>query len=176
MAVLIEGISVVIRADAILNKFQGGWDGFVNIVPNETLCADGEIARVGFMTRHDVESFVKGLQSIGLEFLRDGEAIDIAVADQLRGITSTCSWLEFGHTDMDNNGHRIAACRMKGSEVMEIVTPPEWKFENSLSATFGLVPDGQVEKSMKFLRHEGGMDVYLNLLAGKEVFVGRTGE
>jgi hypothetical protein len=59
---------------------------------------------------------------------------------------------------------------------MEIVTPPEWKFENSLSSRFGLVPDGQVEKSMKFLRHEGGMDVYLNLLTGKEVFVGRTGE
>jgi hypothetical protein len=58
MSVLIEAISVVMRADELLKKFPGGWDAFKGIVPNQTLCADNEIVRVGFMTPQDVESFI----------------------------------------------------------------------------------------------------------------------
>lgn len=176
MAVLIEAISVVVRADSILKKFPGGWTAFMKIVPNETLCADNEIARIGFMSPQDVESFVKKLQSNGLEFLRSGEAIDLAVADQMHGLTSKCSWLDFGHVNMGNNGPRVAACRLANSQVMEVVTPPGWQFEGSLSSTFGFVPSEHVEKGMQFLRHENGLDVYFNPLTGKEVYVGRTGE
>jgi hypothetical protein len=64
----------------------------------------------------------------GLEFLRDGEAIDIAVADQMRGLTSRCTWLEFGRVDMSGEGQRVSAFRLKGSQLMEVVTPPGWKF------------------------------------------------
>jgi hypothetical protein len=53
MAVLIEAISVVIRADTLLKKFPGGWGAFKLIVPNQTLCADNEIVRVGFMAPQD---------------------------------------------------------------------------------------------------------------------------
>lgn len=176
MAVLIEAISVVVRADSIWNKFPGGWDEFKTIVPNQTLCADNEIARIGFMTPQDVESFVKKLQSQGLEFLRGAAAIDIAVADQMRGLTSKCSWLEFGHVKMGGSGSRVAACRLAGSQVMEVVTPPGWEFEGSLSSTFSFVPSEHAEKGMQFLRHENGLDVYFNPLTGKEVYVGRTGE
>jgi hypothetical protein len=125
MSVLIEAISVVMRADELLKKFPGGWDAFKGIVPNQTLCADNEIVRVGFMTPQDVESFIKKLQLVGLEFLRDGEAIDIAVVDQTRGLTSKCAWLEFGHVNMDGSGPRIAACRIVGSRVNQVVTPPD---------------------------------------------------
>ncbi len=176
MAVLIEAISVVIRADAILNKFPGGWDGFKNIVPNQTLCADNEIVRVGFMSPQDVESFVSKLQSNGLEFLRSGEAIDIAVVDQMRGLTSECSWLKFGHVNMGDNGPRVAACRLTGSQVMQVVTPPGWEYASSLSSTYAFVPTEHAEKGMKFIRHENGLDVYLNPITGEEMYVGRTGE
>ena len=57
MAVLVEGISVIVRRDAIESKYDGGWDTFVDNVPNATLCADDEIARVGFMGPADVEAF-----------------------------------------------------------------------------------------------------------------------
>ena len=176
MAVLIEAISVVIRVDALLNKFPGGWDEFNNIVPNQTMCADNEIVRVGFMSPQDVESFIKKLQSNGLEFLCDGEAIDIAVADQIHGITSRCNWLEFGHVSIDEGGPRVAACRLAGSLMMEVVTPPGWEYEGSLNSTYGFVPGEHAEKSLTFLRHENGIDVYLNMLTGKEVYIGRTGE
>ncbi len=176
MAVLIEGTSVVVRVDALLERFPGGWEAFKRIVSNQTLCADNEIVRIGFMSPQDVEPFVKKLQGAGLEFLRDGEAIDIAVADQIRGLTSKCTWLEFGQVDMSGKGQRVSACRLVGSQLMQVVTPPGWQFEGSLSSTFGFVPSEHAAKGMKYLRHENGLDVYLNPITGKEMYVGRTGE
>lgn len=176
MAVLIEAISVVVRADQLLKKVPGGWDAFKGIVPNQTLCADNEIVRVGFMVPQDVESFIEKLQEFGLEFLRDGEAIDIAVADQTSGLTSKCAWLEFGHVNMDDNGSRVAACQLVESNVKQVVTPSGWKFEGSLSSTFAFVPSEHAENGMKYLRHENGLDVYLNPITGLEMYVGRTGE
>lgn len=176
MPVLIEAISVVIRADELLKKFPGGWDAFKEIVPNQTLCADDEIVRVGFMTPQDVESFVGKLGRAGLVFLRNGEAIDIAVVDQVRGITTKCSWLEFGHVMMAERGHRVAVCRLDGGRVEKLVHPLDWKFEGSLSSTFGFVPSDHGANGMTYLRHENGVDVYLNAMTGDEMYVGRTGE
>lgn len=176
MAVLVEAISVVIRADVLLRKFSGGWDAFKAVVPNDTLCADNEIVRVGFMTPQDVESFINKLQLAGLVFLPSGQSNDISVVDQVRGPTSQCPWLEFGHIDIGTNGQRVAACRLVGSENMEIVMPPGWKFEGSLSSTFGFAPSEHVQNGLKFLRRENGLDVYLNSITGKEVYVGRTSE
>lgn len=176
MAVLIEAVSVVVRSDALLQRFPGGWDAFKRITPNQTLCSDNEIVRVGFMSPQDVESFVKSLQGVGLEFLRDGDAIDIAVVDQVRGLTSKCTWLEFEQVNMSGEGQRVSACRLVGSQLMQVVTPPSWKFEGSLSSTFGFVPSEHAEKGMKYLRHENGLDVYFNLITGEEMYVGRSGE
>jgi hypothetical protein len=176
MGVLVEAISVIIRVETLLDKYPGGWEAFEQIAPNKTFCADSEIIRVGFMTPQDVESFIKQLQGAGLEFLRSGAAIDLAVADQMRGLTTECDWLEFGHVPLGENGPRVAACRLVGSKIPEVVTPPNWKYEGSLSASFGFVPNEHTEKGLKYLRHENGFDVYLNPVTGKEVYVGRTGE
>ena len=54
MAVLCEAISVVVRRDAIDKYFKGGWIKFVDDVPNSTMCTDGELVRVGFMTPNSV--------------------------------------------------------------------------------------------------------------------------
>lgn len=177
MAVLVEGISVIILASAIHQKFPGGWDAFKHIVPNQTLCADNEIVRIGFMTPNDVESFIKNLEKEGLEFLKAGEAIDITVADQMRGLTSKCSWVEFGRINLGpKRDQEVGACRLVGSQVMQVVTPPDWKFDGSLSQTYGFAPSGQKQIGLKFLRHENGLDVYYDSLSEKEVYVGRTGE
>jgi hypothetical protein len=44
MAILVEGISVIARRKTIEEKYPEGWAGFVRDVPNNTLCADEEIA------------------------------------------------------------------------------------------------------------------------------------
>ena len=56
----------------------------------------------------------------------------------------------------------------------DVVTPPGWEYDKSLSSSYGFVPNEHIEKGLKFLRHENGLDVYLNPLTGEEVFVGRT--
>src|ERR1700684_3709117 len=96
MAVLVEAISVVVRADAIAERLDGGWEAFVSLVPNQTLCEDGELARVGFMHPDDTKAFVGSLGAKGLIYIEGGKAMDLVVVDQQRGPLASADWIEFG--------------------------------------------------------------------------------
>lgn len=175
MAILVEGISVITKVQEIHKRVPGGWEGFKRLIPNNTLCSDNEIARVGFMTPDDVQAFIAELENHSLVFQSNGESIDIAVADQLHGLTTKCSWLEFGHINLDNDPKkRVAACRLVGSVEQQFFTPDNWSFDNSLSSSYGFSPTSADKKGLKFLRHENGLDVYLSELTGEEVYIGRT--
>jgi hypothetical protein len=175
MAVLAEGISVVIRCDRLLAAFEGDWDAFKAIVPNKTLCADNELVRIGFMVPADVKEFNRRLAARGLTYLSDGAAQDLVVVDQMRGPMVPCDWIEFGQINLDGDPkQRVSACRLAGSTQTIVIMPEGWIFGESLSSTFGFVPNGQSDKSLTFLRHQDGMEVYRNRLTGKEVFIGRT--
>jgi hypothetical protein len=174
MAVLIEGISVVTRVAALEKSLLGGLFGFKQIVPNQTFCSDGELARVGFMSPPDVETFIKGLQVWGLVFLRAGEAVDIAVVDQAHGPMSECPWLEFGHLAVEDGGHRVASCRLIGSKQSELFKPIDWQFSSSLSARSTFVPTEELKDRVQFLRRDGTLDVYNCLITGREMIVGRA--
>lgn len=177
MAVLVEAISVVIRCDRLLAAFDQDWESFKALVPNKTLCADNELVRVGFMAPADAKQFVHDLAERGLTYLADGKALDLVVVDQQRGPMARCDWIEFGHVNLDRDPkERVAACQLSGGTQKVVVTPEGWKFEDSLSASFGYVPDPHLDKSLTFLRHEGGLDVYWNKLTGNKVFVGRASE
>lgn len=185
MAVLVEAISVIVRRDAIERKYVGGWDSFERAVPNATLCTDEDLACVSFMHPHDVGAFIEILTRNGLRFIEDGKAIDIAVADQQRGFTSGCDWLEFGKLSFGNSS-KVSACWLIEEEgphgyglrvsntSMKLATPEGWQFEGSLSQQFGFVPTGDEAGRLRLLRREATVDVYLDLETGKEVYVGRT--
>jgi hypothetical protein len=175
MAVLVEGISVIIRADALDERFPGGWEAFRASAPNRTLCADGELVRVGFMSPPDVEAFVCTLSNHDIRYAIEGKARDLVVVDQMGGAMIACDWMEFGHVNLDGNSNRrVAACRRVGSDSRQVVMPEGWSFETSLSASYGFVPIDHIDRSLRLLRHENGVDVYVNDLTGKEVFVGGT--
>jgi hypothetical protein len=152
MAVLCEGISAVVRLQAIFARL-GDFEKFKELVPNQTLCCDNEIARVGFMAADDVKDFVKSLERLGFVFLEDGAAIDIVVIDQFTGPTTRCDWIEFGRISSD--GNKMWAARMPGS-CEKLYTPEGWRFEGSLSHTPGYVAEGAASKSFKFLEHKTG--------------------
>jgi hypothetical protein len=173
MAVLIEGISVLVRTSAIHDRYPGGWAAFAAQVPNQSLCSDNELARVGFMTPADCASFIGDLERVGILHLKDGKSQDIVVADQMRGFTNPCEWAEFGSIEM-NPRQRVSAAQLKDTTRKQIFCPDGWSYEGSLSQQFGFVPTGQQDKSLKFLRREDGLEVYLNILTGEEVYVGRT--
>lgn len=184
MAVLVEAISVIVRRDSIDKRFHGGWREFENVVPSSTLCSDDELARAGFMSPPDVEAFVRLLEKGGLTFVRNGQAVDIAVVDQMRGPTMPAEWLEFAHLSLGETGNRVAACWLfEGPRIaagihmpgkgMTLATPDGWTYDDSLSANFKFVGNDEMNEKLEFLRHENGNDVYLDLSTGKEVYVGR---
>src|SRR6266853_2559098 len=131
MAVLVEGISAIIRVQAIHERFPGGWKAFVSKVPNQTLCSDNELARVGFMTPDDCKGFVDHLESVGIIFQQDGHAQDVVVADQMRGFTVPCDWAEFGQIELQP-GQTVSAVRIKGATEWQLFCPEGWKYEGSL--------------------------------------------
>lgn len=171
MAVLVEAISVIVRRPAIAHRFKGGWPAFQRAIPNATGCHDDDLARVGFMTPADVEAFVSELEAGGLIFRRDGQAVDIAVVDQLRGPSVPAPWLHVGRIKQGDK-HLVAAA-LSGQRPTQIAVPQGWQLEGSLSDRPGFAAEGTEGDRLKFLRHEGGNDVYLDLISGKEVFVGR---
>ena len=172
MAVLCEAISVIVRVDRI-TAMPNGMQGFHSMVPNSTYCVDDELVRVGFMSHDDVAHFVRQLEQQGLTYLRDGAAVDLIVVDQQRGPLAPCSWIDFGHVELQDGS--VAAAQLTGSTLHQILMPEGWTYNGSLSQAYGFVPTGQIDKSPTFLRRSDGVDVYLNRLTGKEVFMARRG-
>jgi|ADurb_Gel_03_Slu_FD_contig_21_1790577_length_603_multi_3_in_0_out_0_2 hypothetical protein len=56
---------------------------------------------------------------------------------------------------------------------MKLAIPTGWDYDHSLSAAPNFVADGDMRDRMRFLRHENGKDVYLEVSTGKELFVAR---
>ncbi len=94
MAVLVEGISVVMRIKTVEDLYPGGFPAFCSHVPDNTLCFDEEIAGIAFMTPQDAGAFIGHLETHSFTFQIDGKAKDIAVMDQYKGATMFCNWLE----------------------------------------------------------------------------------
>lgn len=174
MAVLVEAFSVIVRRDAIAQRFKGGWKAFLDVIPNATGCYDSDLVRVGFMEPGGVKAFVSELEAGGLAYLRNGQAVDMAVADQIHGIIVPAPWLEFGRIELFDPPMKVAACWLAGKEVDGVALPPGWTYEDSLSKNSGYVEPDEKDEKLKFLRHEGGMDVYRDLSSGKEVFVANS--
>lgn len=172
MAVLVEALSAVIDAEALEDRYPGGWDAFSSAVPNRTLCADGDLVRVGFMDPADMFRFGEMLESYGLRRAVGTGASDFAFVDQLRGLTVPCDWLESGTVDIA--GIEVRACRRVGSESLRLVAPDGWQPEGSLSKTHGFVTTEKLDGRLTPLRTDDGTDVYRDEFTGEEVYVGRT--
>lgn len=140
MAVLVEGISVIIRREVIESKYPGGWRLFEKDTPHKTLCADEQLVRVGFHTLQEVDAYLERIQQFGFIFMQDDQAVDMAVVHQLQGIASPCEWLEYGHVRLSGSGSRVAACRRKGAPVTRLTTPEDWSYEGSLSELLRVNP------------------------------------
>ena len=176
---------MVVRRAAIDERLPGGWQRFVADVPNATLCADDHLARVSFMSPEDVEAFINHLEERGLRFVQEGCCEDIAVVDQVRGPTMRIDWLEYAQIPFGDTGGKVAACWLfEGPRVaagihmpgrgLEVATPAGWRYEDSLSAKFTFIPTDQAQSRLRFLRNEGGVNVFLDTTTGKEVHGGGT--
>jgi len=174
MAVLIEALSVVIRLETIIDKYPGGVDQYIEDCPNNTLCLDDDLVRVGFMTGHDLFDFIGSLERLGLKYIDDDEFDEIAVVDQYDGIVRPCDWLEYLNLVIFEGDLRISICKIKGSTIDSIAFPQGWSYQNSLSKKTMALNPAEIESRMTFLRREGSVDFYRDVLTGEEVFIART--
>jgi hypothetical protein len=141
MTVLVEGVSVIIKLEAINRVIPDGWEGFRQYMPNFTLCKDDKLARFSFLDKDGAMEFKNKLESLNLVYQGSEGAEDFALVDQMYGVTTKCNWLECGHLDIHNDPKKkVAACRLAGTRDDTIVTPEGWKYENSLTAEYGLTP------------------------------------
>ena len=133
MAVLIEGTSVVVRASAVRTKYEGGAAAFIREIPNKSFCADGELARVGFLAPDDVKAYVGHLERRRLVYHRNQGAIDLVAVDQLTGLCVPCEWASFGSTFRDRaKTQPIKVCCANPTEFKHVVVPDGWEFSVSL--------------------------------------------
>jgi hypothetical protein len=183
MAVLVEAISVIVRRDSIDRRFIGGWNAFLKIIPNATLCYEDELARVGFMEPGGVGDFINRLEQSGLVFLENRKAVDIVVCDQFEGPTTACDWIEFGKLPINGDNKVAAAWLFEGRRIMPglhfnsrsfgLAVPAGWRYEDSLSHNGQHISETEAIKNLEFLRSENGVEVYWNKITNKEVYVGR---
>ncbi len=160
MSVLVEAITVVFRNSSIERNVQGGIETVQKNPPNSTYRTDGLLSAVSFMDPEATEQFVKSLSDVRLVFMENGTAKDIAVLDQHRGITSPCDWIEFYKND-----DGVSGCYLIGHPVGDFAVYDNWNSENNL-----IFNDDDAADTLRFIREENGLDVYLNIETGKDVF------
>lgn len=184
MAVLVEAISVIVRKDSIDNYYTGGWTGFKRAVPNQSMCTDEEVVRVGFMKSDDAVAFVEGLEQQGLVFLENDNAVDIVICYQGTGPTTDCDWIEFGELPISAEvcvsaawlfeGPWVAAGRHLKQKTFALATPVDWEPASSESERMHYLSPEDMAKDLEFLREENGVEVYWNKQINKEVYIGIT--
>ncbi len=131
MSVLVECFSVVVRCSAIASRYPGGMAGYEADCPNKTLCTDGDLVRVGFMQRGDVEQFlIRVLARAGLASMPTGLSKDlvivadsVAIVEQRRGPwdPEASSWLEY--TERPDG---VCLSWLAGQPQGELATPLGW--------------------------------------------------
>ena len=123
MAVFCEAFSVVAQKRVLDERFVGGCAQYLLEAPSPlTVCDDGILIRVGFMSPQDVRTWVEYIQAKGLTFTRTigatVEACDFVVVDQLEGPTCRCDWIE---TELVGGNRWVW---MAGRERGNLVLPP----------------------------------------------------
>lgn len=163
MAVIIEGWAVIARRAAVEAALPDGVAGWIALAPNRMACVDRDLCRVGFMVREDAVAFTVKLDAAGLRSQQDGTYRDVAIVGADGVWEHACPWLRVGRYA------GVHAAWLDGADPEPIVVPLMWR-PNSLVHLSG----EEVAKRLKFLRVEGGVEVYLDTVTGKEMYRART--
>ncbi len=131
MSVLVECYSVVVRRFEIERRYPGRLAGYTRDCPNDTVCADTYLVRVGFMSERDVGLFLlRNLARAGLASTPTGKAEDlemagrsVAIVEQRRGPwhPDEAGWLEYAERP-----DGVCLAWLKGTPPGELSVPRGW--------------------------------------------------
>lgn len=102
MAILIEGLTVVIRKAALDQKFNGGAKRFETGMAEDIHCSDADLFCLHLSSPEEVGALIGWCEDQNLTFMREGKCIDIVVIDQRTGVTTNCDWIECTQVSLDN--------------------------------------------------------------------------
>jgi hypothetical protein len=163
VAVIVDGWAVIARRAAVETRLPDGVAGWFAIRPNQMACADRDLCMVAFMVHEDAVGFSVRLESAGLQGPRDGAYRDVAVVGVDGAVGHACPWLRVGRYA------GVRAAWLDGADPDPLVVP----LGCSPNSLVNLSPD-EVAKRLKFLRREGGVEVYLDTVTGQEMYRART--
>jgi hypothetical protein len=134
MAVLIEGMSVVLMAYAVERKYPGGLARFREDLKQPAMSEDGELVCINLGNDSDVFRLVEFLTESGFSM-----KVDMITATQYLGMEMSCVWAECGIGFWDGDPLKyLLVCRLTGSVSRAIATPPGWNYHLSASRLNGV--------------------------------------
>jgi len=165
VAVSAIAISVVVRNATIEARFPGGMTAFARSCPNQTVCTDGIISRVGFMVQKDAQIFVNRLVAAGLTLLPTETASEIALVIQGLGFFYPCDWLQLG---LFEGYHSLW---LAGTDRGTLFIP-EAELDSGIEPP---IREEEFRESFEFigLKANGKVEVYRHKTTGELRYVGR---
>jgi hypothetical protein len=142
MAVLVEGVCLLLRCDAVERLYPGGVAALADACTAEAVCADEELMALTFEDSDAAEDYLAELEQYGFRHLVDDMAVDAVLADPHLGPISPCGWAEYGQATLElDPKKRVAWCAMPGADVSDLCVPKGWRFTGSLSEALALSED-----------------------------------
>lgn len=142
VAVLIEGVCLLLRCDAVARLYPGGVKALADACTAEAVCADDELMALTFEDSDSAEDYLAELEQYGFRHLVNDLAIDAVLADPHLGPISPCGWADYGQATVESDPNkRVAICSMPGAEVSDLCVPKGWRFKGSRSEALALAED-----------------------------------
>jgi len=165
MGVLLEGISIIVRNDALESRYPGGVEGLRADCPNGSFCTDGTLSRAAFMDERDAACFIGLLLAHGLELGEQGAA-DIAVFAHGGRLRQPCLWLE-----MEVNRDGLPICWLAGTKPGRIFVPDYFDLSDCAGRHYRL---SATEWARRFERigSKDRVDFYRDRRTGKVIPMG----
>ena len=146
MAVLVEGVCLLLRCDSVKRLYPGGVNALADECTAQAVCADEELMALTFEDSDAAEEYLAELEQYGFRHLHNDMAVDAVLADPHLGPVSPCGWAEYGQVAIDSDpAKRVAICSMPGAEVSDLCVPKGWRFKGSLSEELALEDEGEDE-------------------------------
>ena len=175
MPVLIETLSVVIKRQAIKEKYPGGFPAFeVNAPfsgPVDFFCADEDLAKVGFMAPSDVGWFCDWMAEYGIGAPEKPTDL-VVVAACTEAPTRPCDWIEIIRYQLDEGV--VLAARLKGSNDDTLVVPEGWTYATSATKNTRFTMNEDFAASLVYVgATDDGLDVFREKANGELRYIGR---